>query len=108
MRCTACDAEMILMRVVPDDTLGVAGFEYHAFMCSICHDVDRRRVFTRHGRESDAEPLPVIPHHLLHQFRQGGMSASAPGLFRRVIAKISRSVGSVIQHRMQTTRGPHL
>jgi hypothetical protein len=62
MRCMACDAEMILMRVVPDDTLGVAGFEHHTFMCSACHDVQRHRVFTRHGRESAAEPMPVIPH----------------------------------------------
>ena len=25
----------------------------------VCHDVERRLVFTRHGRESDIEPMPV-------------------------------------------------
>jgi hypothetical protein len=88
MRCMACDAEMILMRVVPDDTLGVAGFEHHTFMCSACHDVQRLRVFTRHGRESAAEPMPVIPHHLLRQLYQCRMSPAASGIVGRVIAKM--------------------
>jgi hypothetical protein len=88
MRCVACGTEMVLMSVVPDDRLGVTGFEYHVFICSACHDVERHRVFTRHGRESDPEPLPAIPHRLLHQLRQCRVSTAAPGLFRRVAAKM--------------------
>jgi hypothetical protein len=30
----ACAAEMLLMKVVEDDTMAVAGFEHHTFMCS--------------------------------------------------------------------------
>ena len=47
MRCMACGAEMILMKVVQDDTTSVLGFERHTFMCSACHDVERRLMFTK-------------------------------------------------------------
>jgi hypothetical protein len=59
MRCMACGTEMILMNVVQDDTMAVPGFEHHTFKCSECHDVERRLVFTKHGREGDPEPMPV-------------------------------------------------
>src|SRR5262249_9189153 len=45
MRCLLCDAEMILVNVVQDDTMAVTGFEHRTFMCSSCHDVERRLVF---------------------------------------------------------------
>ena len=61
MRCMACGAEMILMGVNRDDTMAVLGFEHHTFRCSACHETERRLVFTKHGRETDAEPLPVHP-----------------------------------------------
>ncbi len=61
MRCMACGAEMILMNVNRDDTMAVLGFEHHTFRCSACHETERRLVFTKHGRETDAEPLPVHP-----------------------------------------------
>jgi hypothetical protein len=89
MRCMACGAEMILMNVARDDTLSVAGFEYHTFMCSECRDVERRFVFTKGGRESDAEPTPVhtappiVPASTVHD-----EPLAAPGLFRRVLAKL--------------------
>jgi hypothetical protein len=59
MQCMACGAEMILMKVVPDDTMPIPGFEHHNFMCSGCLDVERRLVFTTHGREIGSELLPV-------------------------------------------------
>jgi hypothetical protein len=59
MRCMVCDAEMILMKVVPDDTMPVPGFERRTFMCSVCHDVECHLAFVKPGRESDAEPMPV-------------------------------------------------
>jgi hypothetical protein len=89
MRCLACDAEMILMKVVKDDTMAVPGFEHHSFMCSACHDVERRLVFTRRGRESDTEPMPahtappIAPASAAQDER-----IAAPGLFSRVVAKI--------------------
>jgi hypothetical protein len=51
--CTACDAELILTNVVPENTVAVRGFEHHTFICSGCHSTVRRVVFTRHGREEE-------------------------------------------------------
>jgi hypothetical protein len=48
---------MILTNVVPDDTMAVPGFEHHTFMCSECHDVERRFVFTKQDRGGDGEPM---------------------------------------------------
>ena len=76
-----------MMRVLPDDRSGVPGYEQHAFKCSACNDIEQHRVFTRYGRESDAEPIPVIPPRALQQLRQS-KAGPAPGFFRRVVAKI--------------------
>jgi hypothetical protein len=95
----ACGAEMILMNVVQDDTMAVPGFEHHTFMCSACHDVERRLVFTRHGRQSDAEPMPmntappIVPASTVQDVpastvEDESVPSPAPGLFRRVVARI--------------------
>jgi hypothetical protein len=88
MRCKACDAEMILMKVVQDDAMAVLGFERHAFRCSACPETERRLVFTEHGREIHAEPLPVhqAPPIVPASAVQDGPIA-ATGLFRRALAK---------------------
>ena len=89
MRCMACCAEMILTSVARHDTLPVAGFEYHTFMCSECRDIERRFVFTKGGRESDAALAPVqtappiVPASAVHD-----EPLAVPGLFRRMLAKL--------------------
>jgi hypothetical protein len=89
MRCMACGAEMILMNVVPDDTMAVPGFEHHTFVCSDSHDVERRLVFAKHGRQGDAEPMPehtappIAPPSPAQDER-----IATPGFFRRVLAKL--------------------
>src|SRR4029434_8843785 len=45
MRCPACGAEMHLMKVAPDQTMMVAGYEETTFECSGFHDEIRRLVF---------------------------------------------------------------
>src|SRR5207244_9593045 len=52
MRCMACGAEMVLVNVVEDNTISVSGFEHHTFMCSECHDIERRLMFTKQDRKS--------------------------------------------------------
>jgi hypothetical protein len=86
MRCKACGAEMILMKVAQ---VGLLGFERHTFTCSECHDDKWGLVFIRRGRETDAEPLPVhqAPPVVPATAVQDGPMA-APGLFRRVLAKV--------------------
>jgi hypothetical protein len=106
MRCMACGAEMILMNVVQDDTMGVPGFEHRSFMCSECLDVERRLVFTRRDNESAPELMPmntappIVPASTVQDLPASTISACAstvqdervpapaPGLFRRVVAKI--------------------
>jgi hypothetical protein len=58
---------MILMKVVQGDT--IPGAERHTFICAACHRVEQQVVFMRHGREREPEPMPIIPHDLLHQLR---------------------------------------
>ena len=88
MRCKACDAEMISLNVV-QDTMPVPGFKYDTFMCSKCRDIERRLVLTKHGRERDAEPVPlhtapsIAPASTAQDKR-----VAAPGLFRRALAKL--------------------
>jgi hypothetical protein len=89
MRCMACGAEMILMNVVRDDAMAVPGFEHHTFACSQCHDVERRLVFTKHGREADTQPMPVQaapPIVPASTVRDEHVAPS--GLLSRVLAKI--------------------
>ena len=91
MRCMVCGATMTLVKVDPDGAMGVSGFEHHTFICSACRDVEPRLVFARHGREGDAREMPVhtappiVPAWTVQDER---ISAQAPGLFRRVIAKV--------------------
>jgi hypothetical protein len=89
MRCTACGAELILTNVVPDDTIGVRGFERHSFICSVCPVTEQRVLFMRHGREDDAE---IIPKHLAPRITSTStvqeQHIAVPGLFGRVVVKI--------------------
>jgi hypothetical protein len=89
MRCMACGAEMIVMNTVQDDTMAVPGFEHHTFMCSACHDVERRLVFTRDMTPSSPEAVPahaappVAPAAAIQNER------TAPaGLVKRVFARL--------------------
>ena len=88
MRCKACDAEMILLNVV-QDTMAVPGFKYDTFMCSECHDIERRLVFTKYGRESDAEPTPLhTAPSIAPASTVQNEPVAAPGLLRRALAKL--------------------
>ena len=87
MRCLSCDAEMILIKVVEDETMMVRGFERHTYMCSACADIERRFVFNKHDseRELDAAPptaLLIAPASLQTQ------PAATQSLLSRVISKI--------------------
>ncbi len=47
MRCMACGTDMILTNVVSDETMVVAGFQHHTFMCSACNDIEHRLIFAK-------------------------------------------------------------
>ena len=87
MRCLSCGAEMILMKVVEDETMMVRGFERHTYMCSGCADIERRFVFNKHHseREFGAAPStapPIAPASVRTQ------PATTRSLLSRVISKI--------------------
>ncbi len=89
MRCMACGAEMILMKVVEDETMPVPGFERHAYMCSACHDTEQRLVFNKHTQERETEtvvtPATFAPTSMIQYLR-----ATAQGFFGPVLAKLPR------------------
>ena len=76
MRCMACGGGMILVNVAQDDTMGISGFEHHTFTCSECQDIERRLVFTKHGREAGLSPRPFRRHNLSCLLLQFRMSTS--------------------------------
>jgi hypothetical protein len=92
------------MKVAKIDPTGHLGFERHTFTCSECHDDKWDLVFIRHGRESDAEPLPVhqAPPIVPATAVQEG-PVVAPGLFTRVLAKMRGRVLSAAQFVLQAS-----
>jgi len=89
MRCMACGTEMILIDVVRDDAMAVPGFEHHTFACSGCRDVERRLVFTKRGRESGSQPMPLrTAPPIMPALTVQDEHAAASGLLSRVLAKI--------------------
>jgi hypothetical protein len=91
---------MILMKAVQDDTMAVAGFEHHTFMCSGCNDIERRLVFARPDEPSDAEPMPAhaaMPVHAAPPLSPPPADPNertvmaTPGILRRVLTKLRRA-----------------
>ena len=82
MRCLACGAEMNLVATIEDDTMPVAGFEHHTFMCLACGDVEQRLVFRAAGG-NEAQPVhaapPISPALPAHEER-----AATVGFLKRV------------------------
>ena len=88
MRCMACGADMILVKVIADETMPVPGFQRHACMCSLCHDTEQRLVYNKDAKEPDSETVPVPASMIqnLHTTTQGFLGpvlAKIPVLFRR-------------------------
>ncbi len=96
---------MMLMQSVRDDTMAVPGFEHHTFMCSDCHDVERRLVFVKPADQADPEPMTLEPMTLGPMTLNAAPSispattaepapavedapAASPGILMRVFAKL--------------------
>jgi hypothetical protein len=88
-----CYAEMTLVTVTPDDTMPVAGFEHHTFMCSGCGDIEHRLTFTKPTRDRSSGPAraTIVPDDITSEERDallGGPRHPDPGRFREVLARI--------------------
>jgi hypothetical protein len=81
--------------------MAVPGFEHHTFRCSACHETERRLVFIKDGRKTDAEPLPVhreppiVLASAVHRER-----IAAPGHF----SAVQRALASYAQALMALAR----
>jgi hypothetical protein len=88
MLCTACDGELILTRVVPDDTVAVRGVEHHTYICSGCQVTERRVVLIKDGREADGLPMPMQAARRVKRAPVEEEHFAAPGLLGRVMARL--------------------
>ena len=85
----SCGAEMILLKVVEDETMMVRGFERHTYMCSACAEIERRFVFNKRDSERERELDAVPPTALLIAPASLQTQPAAPrSLLNRVISKI--------------------
>ena len=55
----SCGTEMHLVRVQPDDTMMVTGYEYQTFECPSCRETERRLTFTREPTPQPGQPAPI-------------------------------------------------
>src|SRR6267378_4650402 len=60
MRCVACGAEMLLVKVVPDHTMMVPGYERYTLQCLGCYEVKEHLVFNRERPSRGAEAAPSL------------------------------------------------
>jgi len=91
MRCLMCYAEMTLVMATPDDTLPVAGFEHHTFMCSRCGDVESRLTFVKPAHGGDTARATIVPDDSADSDATVRRSRHAdPGLFRDVVTRLLR------------------
>jgi hypothetical protein len=96
---------MLLMQSVQDETMAVAGFEHHTFMCSSCHDIEHRLVFAKQDpaatvptEVSKAEPTKAPDENVASEQSDGegvleytGLAterAPVPGVLRRVFTRL--------------------
>jgi hypothetical protein len=87
MRCSACDGELVLTSVVPDQTVAMRGFEHHTYVCSGCHVTEQKTVFIRHGREDESVPLPPFPAGPMVRLLSP-QGEHVVGLLGRVVARL--------------------
>ena len=86
-----CYAEMTLVMATPDDTMPVAGFEHHTFMCSRCGDVETRLTFAKRGSSADAARATLVPDLMAPGQSPATVRASRHadlGLLRDVVTRV--------------------
>src|SRR5204862_292419 len=75
-----CNSEMLLIEAVKADADTLPGFQHHTFLCSPCHDVERRLVFTG-VKTITATARPDLP---ASKVSAGG----APNAWARAVEKL--------------------
>jgi hypothetical protein len=60
MRCNACGAEMLLVKVASDHTMMVRGYERYTLQCLGCYEVKEHLIYNRERPSRLAEPAPSL------------------------------------------------
>jgi hypothetical protein len=89
MTCPACGAQMHLIKVAPDKTMMVPGYEEHTFECSGCHHHVRRLVFIPHAIEPLTSERMRLPPARLKNPADGWMSKGAWSRALRAVPRIN-------------------
>jgi hypothetical protein len=84
---------MILIKVVPDDSLLVPGFERHTLQCSDCGEAEERLSFSRErARPTEtvtiASAPPIVPAAPVETGPTVVPSPPPTSLFKRVAARL--------------------
>ena len=87
MRCMACAAEMILVKVIEDVTMPIPGFQRHAYMCSICNETEQRLVFNKNAEEHETEAAAPGPASVEPTSMPQGLLQTAKRVVRLLRAK---------------------
>jgi hypothetical protein len=89
----ACGAEMTLIDVARDETVAIAGFQRHSFLCPSCNDVEHRLMFAKPedeaGGGAKADSLAAHPAPPISPTADGQGGGGPPaGLLRRVLGRL--------------------
>jgi hypothetical protein len=60
MRCDACGTEMLLVKVAPDHTMIVRGYERYTLQCLGCFEVKEHLIYNRERPSRLTEPAPSL------------------------------------------------
>jgi hypothetical protein len=88
MRCMACGAEMILIKIIEDESMAVPGFERHAYMCSACPETETRLAFNKDAKSRQVQIAPNLPSPGLAPAAPIDNRPRASGFFLRAFAKL--------------------
>ena|SRR5437868_1624840 len=92
MRCLICDAEMILIKAVSDESVAVPGFERHTLQCSSCGDVEERLVFSAKSGSRAAEVAPQEAPSVSPAPTEEAQDQDSPGFWERAFAKMMKGL----------------
>lgn len=93
MRCVACGAEMLLVKVAPDTTMISSGYERYTLQCLGCDRIDEHLLYHAEMSSRLAEPVPGISALTSACIEDDDKLDESEVLLRRAIAMI---------------RGPHV
>ena len=88
MRCAACGAEMLLVKVAPDAATISSGYSRYTLQCLGCYEVAEHLRYNREQSSRTAEPVPEIPAPTSAGIEQDNKLDESELLLKRAIEMI--------------------